>query len=92
VASTMSATEHRGWLIDPRSYKGDDEQWCPRALVSRVERGRFCTHDVRALLSMTFDSAWGADDYAIKMANTWIEDRDYRPLSPIISFATPSRS
>jgi hypothetical protein len=92
VASTMSATEHRGWLIDPRSYKGDDEQWCPRALVSRVERGRFCTHDVRALLSMTFDSAWGADDYAIKMAKTWIEDRDYRPLSPITSFATPSRS
>jgi len=92
VASTMSATEHRGWLIDPRSYKGDDEQWCPRALVSRVERGRFCTHDVRALLSMTFDSAWGADDYAIKMAKTWIEDRDYRPLPPITSFATPSRS
>lgn len=92
MASTMSATEHRGWLIDPRSYKGDDEQWCPRALVSRVERGRFCTHDVRALLSVTFDTAWDADDYAVKMAKTWIEDRDYRPLPPITSFATPSRS
>ena len=95
MATTMSAIEHRGWLIDPRSYEADGNRWCPRALVSRVDRGRFCTHDVRALLSVTFDTALDADLYAIEMAKTWIEDRDYRPFGQgvgfgITPFSTPS--
>jgi hypothetical protein len=76
----MSMTEHKGWQIESRSYQADGNRWCPRALVSLFEGGGFCTHDVRALLSVTFATAWGADDYAVKMAKTWIEDRDYRPL------------
>ncbi len=47
----MSMTLHMGWQIEPRSYRGDFDCWCPRALVSIFEGGRFCTHDVRALLS-----------------------------------------
>ena len=92
MVTTIAVSEHKCWHIESRSYEAGGRRWCPRALVSVLDGGRFCTHDVRALLSMTFDTAWGADDYAIKMAKTWIEDRDYRPLSPITSFATPSRS
>ena len=76
----MSMTEHKGWQIEARSYQPDGNRWCPRALVSLFQGGGFCTHDVRALLSVTFATARDADDYAAKMAKTWIEDRDYRPL------------
>ena len=76
----MSMTEHKGWQIESRSYQGDANRWCPKALVSLFQGGGFCTHDVRALLSVTFATARDADDYAAKMAKTWIEDRDYRPL------------
>jgi len=77
----MSMTLHMGWQIEPRSYRGDFDCWCPRALVSIFEGGRFCTHDVRALLTVTFDTARDADGYAVRMAKTWIEERYYRPLS-----------
>lgn len=49
------------------------------------------THDVRALLSVTFDSARDADDYAVKMAKTWIEDKDYRPFGCVEPSVTSSR-
>ncbi|SRR6266478_1998500 len=91
MASTMSATEYKGWQIESRSYEADGNRWCPRALVSRLDGGRFCPHDVRALRSVTFDTARDADDYAVEMAKTWIEDRN--ELQPTItSFATPLRS
>jgi len=41
---------------------------------------------VRALLSVTFDTVREADDFAIKMAKTWIQDR-YYPLIPASSLA-----
>ena len=75
----MSMTEHKGWQIESRSYQGDANRWCPKALVSLFQGGGFSTH-VRALLSVTFATARDADDYAAKMAKTWIEDRDNRPL------------
>jgi hypothetical protein len=53
--------------------------------VSIFEGGRFCTHDVRALLTVTFDTARDADDYAVRMATKWIEERYYRPLSLSVS-------
>jgi len=84
----MIETEHRGWLIESRSYESSGNRWGPRALVSQLHNGRICTHDVRALLSLTFETAEAADEYAVRMAKAWIEDRDYRPRS----FATPSRS
>lgn len=84
----MIETEHRGWLIESRSYEANGNRWQPRALVSQLDNGRICTHDVRALLSLTFETAEAADAYAVRMAKAWIEDRDYRPRS----FATSSRS
>jgi hypothetical protein len=71
---------HIGWQIEARSYKADSDLWWPRALVSIFEGGRFCTHDVRALLTVTFDTARDADDYAVRMAKKWIEERYYRPI------------
>ena len=50
----MIETEHRGWLIESRSYESSGNCWHPRALVSQLHDGRICTHDVRALLSWTF--------------------------------------
>jgi len=76
----MRMTVYLGWQIEPRSYN-DSDRWWPRALVSIFEGGRFCTHDVRALLSVTFACERAADNYAIAMAKKWIEDRYYRPLS-----------
>jgi hypothetical protein len=76
----MSMTLHMGWHIESRSYRADHDRWWPRALVSLFDGGRFCTHDVRALLSVSFDTAREADDYAVKMAKRWIEDRYDRPL------------
>jgi len=83
----MNVTEHQGWLIESRSYKSDGSRWCPRALVSVFEGGRFYMHDVLALLSVTFDTARDSDDYAVKMAKTWIEDdiRKHTPLSGRVS-------
>jgi len=78
--TTMSVTVYIGWQIEARSYKADCNRWWPRALVSLFEGGRFCTHDVRALLTVTFDTARDADDYAVRMAKKWIEDSYYRPL------------
>jgi hypothetical protein len=75
----MSVIEHKRWQIESRSYRTAANRWCPRALVSLSERGRFCTHDVRALLSLTFENVRDADEFAIKMAKTWIEDKEYRP-------------
>ena len=72
----MSVTEHKGWRIESRSYKSDGNRWWPRAWVSVCEGGRFYTHDMRALLSVTFGAARDADDYAVRMAKAWIEDRD----------------
>jgi len=77
MASTMSAIEHKGWLIELRSYEADGNRWFPRALVSRLDSGRLCAHDVRALLSVTFDTAQDADDYSVRLAKTWIEDIDF---------------
>jgi len=72
----MRATKHKGWLIESQSYESDGNRWCPRALVSDFDGGRAYTHTLLALLSVTFDAARDADDYAVKMAKTWIEDRD----------------
>jgi len=82
----MIESEHRGWLIESRSYEASGNRWRPRALVSQLDGGRICTHDVRALLSLTFETVEAADEYAVRMAKAWIEDRDYQPL------ATPPRS
>src|SRR5437899_10503547 len=87
MASTMSAIEHRGWQIESRSYEADGNHWCPRALVSRLDGARLCTHDVRALLSVTFDTAQDPDDYSVRQATTWVEHRDYRPPACSLSFA-----
>ena len=76
MASTMSETEHMGWQIESRSCETDGGRWCPRALVSRFDAGRLCRHDARALLSVTSESVRDADDYAVRVAKTWIEDRD----------------
>jgi hypothetical protein len=73
----MSVTEHKGWQIESRSYEADGNRWYPRALVGVFDGGRLYTHDVVALLNLTFDTALDADDYAIKMAKAWIEDRAY---------------
>src|SRR5262249_14236541 len=56
-SKAMRLTVHMGWQIEPRSYEADSDCWWPRALVSIFEGGRLCTHDVRALLSVTFDTA-----------------------------------
>jgi len=91
----MHVTKHRGWRIESRSYESGGGRWYPRALVSVFEGGRFCTHDVRALLSVTFDTPQEANDYAVRMAKGWIEEREYRPLRPgavITACARPRRS
>ena len=71
----MSVVEHKGWQIESQSFKAGGNRWCPRALVGVFEGGRLYTHDVVALLSVTFETARDADEYAIKVAKTWIEDR-----------------
>jgi hypothetical protein len=86
VATTTIECERRGWLIESRPYEASGDRWRPRARVSRLDGGRICTHDVRAVLSLTFETAQAADEYAVRMAKAWIEERDYQPL------ATPSRS
>lgn len=88
----MRVTEYMGWQIESRSYTTECNCWWPRALVSVFEGGRLCTHDVRALLSVTFDTALEADDYAVKMAKSWIEDRYYRPLAPSAGSLMPASS
>jgi len=85
MATTMIESEYHGWLIESRSYEASGNRWRPRALVSQLDSGRICTHDVRALLSLTFETTQAADEYAVRMAKAWIDDRDHR-------FATPSRS
>lgn len=85
MATTTIECEYNGWLIESRSYEANGHRWRPRALVSQLDGGRICTHDVRALLSLTFETAQAADEYAVRMAKAWIEDRDHR-------FPTPSRS
>ena len=95
MVTTIAVSEHKGWHIESRSYEAGGRRWCPRALVSVLDGGRFCTHDVRALLSVTFETPQDADDYAVRMAKVWIEEREYRPLRPgavITDFARPSRS
>jgi hypothetical protein len=57
----MIETEHRGWLIKSRSLEANSNRWHPRALVSQLHNGRICTHDARALLSLTFETAEAAD-------------------------------
>jgi hypothetical protein len=74
----MNATKHKGWLIESQSYESDGNRWNPRALVSAFDGGRAYTHTLLALLSVTFDAAPDADDYAVRMAKTWIEERDSR--------------
>ena len=74
----MNATKHKGWLIESQSYESDGKRWCPRALVSVFDGGRAYTHTLLALLSVTFDAAPDADDYAVRMAKTWIEERNSR--------------
>jgi hypothetical protein len=76
----MSTTVYLGWQIEPRSYRGESDAWWPRALVSVFEGRRLRTHDVRALLSVTFDAARDADDYAVRMAKKWIEDHVRYPV------------
>ncbi|PYN15615.1 MAG: hypothetical protein DME05_11165 [Candidatus Rokuibacteriota bacterium] len=71
----MSVVQHNGWRIESQSFKARGNRWCPKALVGVCEGGRFYTHDVVALLSVTFETARDADDYAIKVAKMWIEDR-----------------
>jgi hypothetical protein len=68
--------------------RGERQSLARQGFVSQLHDGRICTHDVRALLSLTFETAEAADEYTVRMAKAWIEDRDYRPRS----FATPSRS
>jgi len=75
----MSGIEHKGWQIESRSYQTNAKCWCPRALVSLFEGEQVCTHDVRALLTVTFDTAPEADDFAIKMAKMWITERENQP-------------
>jgi hypothetical protein len=75
----MNVIEHKGWQIESRSYQTNANRWCPRALVSLFEGERVCTHDVRALLTVTFDTAPEADDFAVKMAKMWITERENRP-------------
>ena len=81
----MRLIVHMGWQIEPRSYEAGSNCWWPRALVSIFEGGRLCSHDVRALLSVTFDTAHSANEYAVRMAKRWIEDRYYRPLGSPVS-------
>jgi hypothetical protein len=85
MATTTIESEYNGWLIESRSYEAGGNRWRPRALVSQLDSGRICTHDVRALLSLTFETAQAADGYAVRIAKAWIDDRDHR-------FATSSRS
>ena len=75
----MSVIEHMGWQIESRSYETNANCWCPRALVSLFEGERVSTHDVRALLTVTFDTAPEADNFAVKMAKMWITERENRP-------------
>ncbi|PYN03337.1 MAG: hypothetical protein DME07_06960 [Candidatus Rokuibacteriota bacterium] len=76
---TMSVIEHKGWQIESRSYQTNADCWCPRALVSLFEGERVSTHDVRALLTVTFDTAPEADNFAVMMAKMWITERENRP-------------
>ena len=75
----MSVIEHMGWQIESRSYETNANCWCPRALVSLFEGERVSTHDVRALLTVTFDTAPEADNFAVMMAKMWITERENRP-------------
>jgi len=88
----MRVTVYMGWQIESRSYKADSDRWWPRALVSIFEGGRFRTHDVRALLTVTFDTARDADDYAVRMAKKWIEDSYSRPIVSSAAAIMPASS
>lgn len=78
MATRTIECEYNGRLIESRSYEANGNRWRPRALVSQLVCGRICTHDVRALLSLTFETSQAADEYAVRMAKAWIEDRDHR--------------
>src|SRR5436309_13782103 len=75
----MSVIEHMGRQIESRSYETNANCWCPRALVSLFEGERVSTHDVRALLTVTFDTAPEADNFAVMMAKMWMTERENRP-------------
>src|SRR5881628_157088 len=89
----MSVIEHMGWQIESRSYETNANCWCPRALVSLFEGERVSTHDVRALLTVTFDTAPEADNFAVMMAKMWITERETTAVGelPASTSRTPRR-
>src|SRR5215470_3161821 len=91
----MRLTVHMGWQIEPRSFEADSDCWWPRALVSIFEGRRLCTHDVRALLSVTFDTAHEANEYAIRVAKLptlYISNRSCRDPNESQAYSQASLS
>jgi hypothetical protein len=63
-------TEHKGWQIQPQSYKSDGARWCPKAFVRTAEGGILHTHITPNRL---FDTKQDADAFAVKMAKELID-------------------
>lgn len=67
----MEKTRYKGWLIEPQSFESDHHRWRPKALVRIVDGGVARVHQVPAPPSVTFDTEWEAESYAVVMAKKW---------------------
>ena len=70
ILGPTSETEHKGWQIQPQSYKSDGARWCPKAFVRTAEGGILHTH---IMPNRLFDTKQDADAYAVKIAKELID-------------------
>ena len=70
ILRSTRQTEHKGWQIQPQSYKSDGARWCPKAFVRTAEGGILHTH---IMPNRLFDTKQDADAYAVKIAKELID-------------------
>jgi len=71
----MAVVKYKGRDIETQSYKSDGGRWRPKAIVITFEGASARTQPVLASADAVFDEEQQADDYALKMARKWIDER-----------------
>jgi hypothetical protein len=66
----LAEEHHKGWDIEPQSYRSNTVGWRPKAFVIRVVAGSLRTHALAAPVETAFDSEIEANAYAVAMAKT----------------------
>jgi hypothetical protein len=66
---------YKGWLIEARSYKSDDDRWRPHAVVIKQIGRSTLEHHVSAPPNEMYDTERQANAYAVLMAKKRIDDQ-----------------